>query len=154
MTEILGHGVGYWERVGGKWLHVGGAPSRKHTSFGDCPVPEQPHQFVCQVIAPGDGDTCTVRLELVGRLEWPVTARYEHCFAPERSQTGGVSTANYNASLVGGKWGTFLTKGRFDQRSRLIGDLFVYQGKGIQLLDVSKAVQQFVTDNGFGPGNG
>jgi len=132
---------------------LGGAPSRKHSSFAECPIPEQPHQFVCQIISSGDGDTATIRLELIGRLEWPVTIRYEHCFAPERSQTGGVACANHNKSLIEGKWGTFQTKGRFDQRSRLIGDLFTWEGKGVPPQDISKAMQDFITQNNYGPGN-
>lgn len=132
---------------------LGGAPSRLHTLFGDCPIPEQALQFVCKVVASGDGDTCMAAIEMPGRLAWFVTLRYEHCFAPERSQTGGVATANYNKSLIDGKWGTVLTKGRFDQRSRLVGDLFIYEGKGVPMLDVSKAVAKFIADNGYGAGN-
>lgn len=132
---------------------LGGAPSRIKTSFAGCPIPEQLHQFVCQVIACGDGDTCTIRVELIGRLEWPITVRYQHCYAPEKTQVGGPQTAAYNKSLIDGKWGTFRTMGRFDERSRMVGDLFVYEGKGLDLIDVSKAVSKFITDNGYGAGN-
>lgn len=130
-----------------------GMPSRKHTPFGPCPVPEQAVMFVCQVVAPGDGDTCTVMLELPCRMTWTVTLRYQHCFAPERDEEGGPATASYNASLIAGRWGTVITKGRLDQRSRLVGDLYLWTGKGVQMLDVSKLVQAFVTENGYGKGN-
>ncbi len=133
---------------------LGGVPGRNHTIFADCPISEQPHQFVCKVIATGDGDTCTIAIEMPNRQSWVVNLRYQHCFAPERSETGGVATSNFNASLVKDQWGTVLTKGRMDQRSRLLGDLFIYVGKGVPLMDVSKTVQQFVTENGYGTGNG
>jgi hypothetical protein len=133
---------------------MGGVPGRNHTLFGDCPIPEQVMSFVAKVLAPGDGDTCTVALELPNRFVWIVTLRYWHCFAPERSEEGGVSTANYNTSIImPAVWGTVMTRGRLDQRSRLVGDLYLYNGKGQQMLDVSKLVSKFIADHGFGQGN-
>lgn len=133
---------------------LGGMPSRLHTPFGECPIPEVVHDYVAKVLAPGDGDTCTVMLEMPGRAQWVVTLRYEHCFAPERSQPGGTACSNHNASLISDKWGMVRSKGRFDQRSRLVGDLFIFTEKGLPSIDVSAAMSAFIKDNGYGPGNG
>ena len=134
---------------------LGGAPSRLRTViFAGCPISEVYREYVAKIVAHGDGDTCSVILEENGRRMWPVEVRYEHCYAPERSQVGGPETALFNNSILSkSEWCVVRTRGRIDQRSRLIGDVFLYMGKDQPRIDMSKVVSQFITDNGYGHGN-
>jgi len=132
---------------------LGGAVSRKHTFFADCPMPLRVFEFNAKVIDSGDGDTCTVALEEMNGRSWCVTLRYESVSAPEMTQVGGVQCSALNKQLTSTVWAVVKTRGRFDQRSRLLGDLFMYTGKTTPMIDVSKVIMKFIADNGYGTGN-
>lgn len=132
---------------------LGGAISRVRTFFHDSPIPQVVLTYVIKVTELGDGDTCSVAIEEPDGRTWFVNVRFNSANAPEMTQVGGRQTADYTHSLLAGVHGTIKTRGRRDQRSRLLGDLYMWTGPKTLPLDVSKLVNEFVAKNGYVTGN-
>lgn len=115
--------------------------SDSDTYWAHSPIPARIFELRGEVQRVKDGDTCIAWFDDGDGRTLEVAVRYEHVNCPEcshlKQEPGGLEATQFNRSIVDRKPILFRTRKRRDENGRMLGDVFVWQGKNVPPLDVT-----------------